>query len=213
MTERYALMWSGGKDSALAVSRAQSLGLDVTKLLNFYDVTTGRVRFHATTVTMLQVQAEALGIELRAVGSTWADMDVRFSQELTTLRSDGFDGVVFGDIHLGDVRAWYEERVTAAGLRHVEPIWGESPPKLVEEFVEAGGRAVITCVDLSRLDSSWLGRLIDERFWMRSAKLGSMPAAKTANTIPSLSQGRCSNTLWPGAPGRSTLSQDSCSST
>lgn len=164
MTERYALMWSGGKDSALAVSRAQSLGLDVTKLLNFYDVTTGRVRFHATTVTMLQVQAEALGIELRAVGSTWAEMDVRFSQELTTLRSDGFDGVVFGDIHLGDVRAWYEERVTAAGLRHVEPIWGESPPKLVEEFVEAGGRAVITCVDLSRLDSSWLGRLIDEHF-------------------------------------------------
>ena len=149
MTERYALMWSGGKDSALAVSRAQSLGLDVTKLLNFYDVTTGRVRFHATTVTMLQVQAEALGIELRAVGSTWAEMDVRFSQELTTLRSDGFDGVVFGDIHLGDVRAWYEERVTAAGLRHV---------------VEAGGRAVITCVDLSRLDSSWLGRLIDEHF-------------------------------------------------
>ena len=103
MTERYALMWSGGKDSALAVSRAQSLGLDVTKLLNFYDVTTGRVRFHATTVTMLQVQAEALGIELRAVGSTWAEMDVRFSQELTTLRSDGFDGVVFGDIFLEDL--------------------------------------------------------------------------------------------------------------
>jgi diphthamide synthase (EF-2-diphthine--ammonia ligase) len=35
---------------------------------------------------------------------------------------------------------------------------------LVREFVDSGGRAVITCVDLSRLDSSWLGRVIDERF-------------------------------------------------
>src|SRR5437660_907367 len=178
MTERYALMWSGGKDSALAVSRAQSLGLDVTKLLNFYDVTTGRVRFHATTVTMLQVQAEALGIELRAVGSTWAEMDVRFSQELTTLRSDGFDGVVFGDIHLGDVRAWYEERVTAAGLRHVEPIWQVPSSDLLAEFVGTGGRAVVTCVDLARLDRSWLGRVIDETFVERVASTGIDPCGE-----------------------------------
>jgi len=36
--------------------------------------------------------------------------------------------------------------------------------RLVREFVDAGGRAVITCVDLSRLDSSWLGRIVDEVF-------------------------------------------------
>jgi len=34
----------------------------------------------------------------------------------------------------------------------------------VHEFVETGGRAVVTCVDLSRLDASWLGRTVDERF-------------------------------------------------
>jgi diphthamide synthase (EF-2-diphthine--ammonia ligase) len=37
------------------------------------------------------------------------------------LRASGVRGVVFGDIHLADVRAWYEERVKAAGLEHVEP--------------------------------------------------------------------------------------------
>jgi len=41
---------------------------------------------------------------------------------------------------------------------------GESPSQLIREFVEAGGRAVITCVDLSGLDVSWLGRIIDEAF-------------------------------------------------
>ena len=37
MTGRYALMWSGGKDIALALQRAQASGLHVGLLLNFYD--------------------------------------------------------------------------------------------------------------------------------------------------------------------------------
>jgi uncharacterized protein (TIGR00290 family) len=164
MVGRYALMWSGGKDSALALQRARSAGLEVGRLLSFYDRLTGRVRFHATRVAMLEAQAEAVGIELRAVGTTWQEMEAKLGEELTALRSAGFAGVVFGDIHLADVRAWYEARVSAAGLEHVEPIWGDPPAQLLREFVDSGGRAVITCVDLGKLDAGWLGRIVDESF-------------------------------------------------
>jgi len=157
-------MWSGGKDSALALQRATAAGMHVTRLINFHDPVTGRVRFHATRVNMIQAQADAAGIDLRAIGTSWPEIDKRLAAELGALRSEGFAGVVFGDIDLADVRAWFEDRVKAAGLEHVEPIWGEAPTQLVREFVRTGGRAVITCVDLSRLDSSWLGRIIDERF-------------------------------------------------
>ena len=157
-------MWSGGKDSALALQRAKAAGIRVTRLINFHDAPTGRVRFHATRVNMIQAQADALGIDLRAIGTTWPEMDARLAVELAGLRLEGFAGVIFGDIHLVDVRAWFEDRVNAAGLEHVEPIWDEPPTQLVTEFVRTGGRAVITCVDLSRLDSSWLGRIIDEQF-------------------------------------------------
>jgi diphthamide synthase (EF-2-diphthine--ammonia ligase) len=71
---------------------------------------------------------------------------------------------VLGDIHLADVRAWYEERVLAAGLAHVEPLWGEPPLALLDEFVAGGGRAVVTCVELEKLDGDWLGRVIDRAF-------------------------------------------------
>jgi len=81
------------------------------------------------------------------------------------------DGVVskvnllpFGDIHLADVRAWYEERTRAAGLEHVEPLWGDSPRALIREFIAIGGRAVLTCVETAKLDESWLGRIIDDAF-------------------------------------------------
>ena len=157
-------MWSGGKDSALALQRASAAGIEVARLINFYDAATGRVRFHATRVDMIQAQAKALGIELRAIATLWPEMEGRLAEELATLRSEGLAGVVLGDIHLADVRAWYEERVTAAGLEHVEPLWAEKPAQLLREFVETGGRAVITCVDGARLDASWLGRIIDARF-------------------------------------------------
>ncbi len=178
MSAKYALMWSGGKDSALALQRATAAGVHVTRLINFHDAVTGRVRFHATRVNMIQAQADAAGIELRAIGTSWPEMEARLAAELAAMRSDGFAGVVFGDIHLADVRAWYEDQVKAAGLEHVEPIWGEEPIHLVREFVEAGGRAVITCVDLSRLDSAWLGRIIDERFLVEIAATRADPCGE-----------------------------------
>jgi uncharacterized protein (TIGR00290 family) len=157
-------MWSGGKDSALALDRARRAGLDVRTLLTFHDAETGRVRFHATRVEVIRAQAAAVGVELIAVATSWPEMEAALASQLRDLAGAGYAGVVLGDIHLVDVRAWYEERVTAAGLEHVEPLWGEPPSGLLAEFVGGGGRAVVTCVDLDRLDESWLGRVVDPDF-------------------------------------------------
>ena len=80
---------------------------------------------------MIEAQAAAIGIPLVAIGTTWEQMEARLVEELAAIRSEGFAGVVLGDIHLADVRAWYEQRVSAAGLQHLEPIWGEPPAKLL----------------------------------------------------------------------------------
>jgi uncharacterized protein (TIGR00290 family) len=171
-------MWSGGKDSALVLDRARRAGMNVERLLSFYDQATGRVRFHATRVAMLESQAAACGVEMRAIGTSWPEMEAALHQELSLLRSDGFTGVVLGDIHLADVRAWYEDRVRAAGLEHVEPIWGEPPSLLLDEFVGSGGRAVVTCVELARLDQAWLGRIIDQRFAADIARTDADPCGE-----------------------------------
>jgi uncharacterized protein (TIGR00290 family) len=172
MSDRHALMWSGGKDSALALDRASKQGIEIARLISFYERDTQRVRFHFTRVEMLEAQAASLDIELHAIPTTWPEMDSELRHELSSLRGEGFGGVVFGDIHLADVRAWYEERVTGVGLKHLEPLWGEPPQRLLEEFVSSGGRAVITCVELATLDESWLGRVIDDRFASEIASTG-----------------------------------------
>jgi uncharacterized protein (TIGR00290 family) len=175
---RCALLWSGGKDIALALARARAMGIQVDRLLSFFDSATGRVRFHATRVEMLEAQAASIETELRAIPTTWAEMETSLKRELRSLAEEGFSGVVLGDIHLADVRAWYEERVTAAGLEHIEPIWGEPPQQLLEEFVSSGGRAVVTCVELAKLDETWLGRVIDQGFANEIAGTGVDPCGE-----------------------------------
>jgi uncharacterized protein (TIGR00290 family) len=159
---RYAVMWSGGKDSALALERARERSLEVAALLNFIDAASGRVRFHATRRELIAAQAAAIGVPLRQLPTTWEEFPGTFEGALDALAREGYAGVVFGDIHLADVRAWYEERVRGAGLDHVEPLWGDPPAELLREFASRGGRAVITCCELAKLDERWLGRVIDE---------------------------------------------------
>jgi uncharacterized protein (TIGR00290 family) len=133
--------------------------------VTFGDAASERIRFHATSRDMVERQVAATVVGRgRQVFTTWEAMPSALERLLAELRRAGYAGVVLGDIHLADVRAWYEERVRGAGLEHVEPLWGDDPAALLAEFVAGGGRAVVTCVDAERLDPSWLGRVIDEAF-------------------------------------------------
>ena len=178
MSGPYALMWSGGKDCTLALQRATAKGLLITILVNIHDPQTGRVRFHATDVDLIAAQARSLGVSLMPVASPWSDMDSRLRATFASLKKDGYAGVIFGDIHLADVRAWYEDRVRAAGLEHVEPLWGEDPGALVDEFIGSGGRAVLTCVDTTKLGPEWLGRVPDPSFVAQIRAAGCDPSGE-----------------------------------
>ena len=171
-------MWSGGKDSALALWRARKRGLQVDWLVNVYDRATERVRFHATPIAAIARQAEAAGVALVRVPTDWPTFDASLRETFDALVQQGCSGLIFGDIHLADVRGWYEERTRAAGLEHVEPLWGEPPATLLSEFVGIGGRAVITCVETAKLDESWLGRVIDDTFAHDIAATGIDPCGE-----------------------------------
>src|SRR5437660_1610417 len=124
-------MWSGGKDGAFAVWRGRERGLDVRLLLNFYDAPSRRVRFHATRAEVIAAQAAATRIPLRQIATTWEDFEGAFRGALANLKAEGFDGVIFGDIHLADVAADVARETVAAwpdlamGTRSARPkAWG-----------------------------------------------------------------------------------------
>lgn len=157
-----ALCTGSGKDATLALHRARDAGLDVRVGLNLHDADTGRVAFHGTRATLVEAHCLALGLDPVLVPVAAGDFERTFVESLRGLAARGVRGVVFGNVHLADVRAWYEERVRAAGLEHVEPLWGDSPADLVREVAALGYRALVVSVDLEQGRAAWLGRELDE---------------------------------------------------
>ncbi len=94
--------------------------------------------------------------------TTPATFEQDFLSALQDLRADGIGGLIFGNIHLADVRAWYEGRVRAAQLEHVEPLWGEAPSSIVREVLARGYSTILTCTEDATTDPDWLGRPLSE---------------------------------------------------
>jgi len=154
-------MSSGGKDCTLALDRARRQGYDVRYLANIYEGLTGRIRFHGLRRELIETQAWATGLEPILDHTHPEDFEPVFQRLLQGLKARGCAGVLFGNIHLADVRAWYEERVIASGLAHIELVWGEPSMELVHEVVERGYHGLVVSVDLSQAAAPFLGRELD----------------------------------------------------
>jgi diphthine-ammonia ligase len=203
----FAVMWSGGKDSCLALARAVQDGLAVDRLVNFYDAGSDRVRFHAIRKEIIAAQAAALDCELTQVGTDAAGYSDAFRGALKSVREQGYRGVIFGNIHLRDVRAFCESASSEVGLEHVEPLWGEDPGRLVSDFVERGFKAVLTCCQLEKLDARWLGRELDARFIEDIHTLGGVdPCGENGEYHSCVTGGPLFRNPLPLRPGRSRIS-------
>lgn len=161
--------WSGGKDSAIALWTAQqNPDLDIRYVLTTVNQTHSRVSMHGVREALLDQQAERLRIPLRKVYlPEQAPMELynqRMKEALSELSSEAIHTSLFGDIFLQDLREYREKELAAVGWNALFPIWGRSTTELFVEVLRQGFRAVIVCVNAGYLDSSWIGRELDESF-------------------------------------------------
>ncbi len=170
----YAVAWSGGKDSLHALHRAERRGYRVTHLFNIYEASSGRVRFHGVRRELVVAQAEALDLALVQEASGPEAFEEAFDRTLDRLEAEGVQGVVFGNVHLDEIRAWYESRTRAHGFDHAEPLWGGDPLGLVRQYIALGYRSLVVSVDLSCGDPDWIGRELDAAMVRRLMWLGNV---------------------------------------
>lgn len=156
--------WSGGKDSCLAVWRAQRDGVRVETLLTMFEESGERSRSHGLPRELLAEQARAMGCAWRSRSASWRSYEEEFVAELRDLRSDGHTHGVFGDIDLLAHRQWEEKVCAAAGIDLLLPLWHEPRMALVEELWQAGFRSVVVCTDDRFLGAEFCGREFDRAF-------------------------------------------------
>src|SRR5260370_32334865 len=132
-----ALLWSGGKDSCLALYHVRKFhpDIEIVKLVTCLSQAYARVSMHGVRRELVADQADALGLQIEFVVipsaehtscpmahttpcTTFPPNDV-YTQEMLTafarLKAEGVDVIVFGDIFLEDLRAYRDQLLSHAG--------------------------------------------------------------------------------------------------
>jgi uncharacterized protein (TIGR00290 family) len=169
MTEKILFTWSGGKDSSIALYELQAThDYEISALLTTLTEDYERISMHGVRSTLLEKQAESLGLPLEKIyitaNSSNEEYESKMRDTLTHYKSRGVSSVVFGDIFLEDVRKRREENLSKIGMKAVFPIWKRDTNEIAHRFIDLGFKAVITCVDSNALDKSFVGRIFDDRF-------------------------------------------------
>ena len=169
MRPKAIVSWSTGKDSAFALHRTREQGkLEIAGLLSTVTEGFARVSMHGVREQLLDAQAMALNLPCRKVEipspCSNATYEERLAKALETARAQGITHVVFGDLFLEDIRAYREAQLTRLGLQGDFPLWRSDTALLADEMIRSGLRAILTCVDRQKLDSSFAGRAFDHKF-------------------------------------------------
>jgi uncharacterized protein (TIGR00290 family) len=156
--------WSGGKDSCLASYKAIQEGFKVRYLLNFVSKEYKRCCFHGIEAGLLKLQAELTGIPLvqKEVTADMQEYEKEFKAAVNELKAVGVKGMVFGDIYLDEHRDWVERVCKDLEIEPLEPLWDDSPARLLEEFIDLGFKAVVVSCQADKFGKEFVGRQVDK---------------------------------------------------
>ncbi len=163
------IFWSGGKDSALALYRAQQdPEIEIKALICTLNKEYCRISMHGIREEILDIQVAEIGIPLIKMWvpnePTNASYEGVLREVYQQLKRDGIDTVIFGDIFLEDLRAYREQILKEAGLNGYFPLWQKSTGSLIKEFIHLGFKTVTCCISTTCLDENWLGKEINTQF-------------------------------------------------
>ncbi len=165
---RAVISWSSGKDSALALHRLRQSGeVQVVAALTTLTEDFARVSMHGVREELLDRQLQLLGLPGYKVLIPWPCPNDVYEQAmaraLERLKREGITHMVFGDLFLEDVRAYREEKLAGSGITPIFPLWQLGSREVAEAIIDSGIRALVSCVDASKLDRSFAGRTFDRQ--------------------------------------------------
>jgi uncharacterized protein (TIGR00290 family) len=160
--------WSSGKDSAFAFHEARRSGTEIAGVLTTINEVYDRVAMHGVRAELLDRQIAALGVPAIKVPIPSPCPNEIYEAKMEAacagIRAGGIRHIVFGDLFLEDIRAYRIEKLAAAGMEPVFPLWQRPTAPLARDMIAAGLVAHVACLDPRKLPRSFAGRAFDESF-------------------------------------------------
>jgi diphthamide synthase (EF-2-diphthine--ammonia ligase) len=151
------VLWTGGKDCALALDEARRAGIAVGALVTFAPP---RAAFRAHPIPVMAAQARALRLPHRVVELA-PPLEEAYGRAFGALAAEGFSLLVTGDIAPVDGRPnWVRERAAGLPLEVLTPLWGRDRAGLLGTLRARGFRAIVSCVR-PPIPASLCGRPLD----------------------------------------------------
>lgn len=160
---RLGVLFSGGKDSCLALHRAAEVD-EVACLITVVPDNVESFFFHTPNLHMTELQARALGLP---IVTRWTpgieEEEIADLHAACRIARDehGVEGIVSGAV--GSVyQATRVQRVCdGLGLWCFNPLWQLDQLALLDELLERDFLVMVTGVFAPPLDEQWLGRVMD----------------------------------------------------
>jgi diphthine-ammonia ligase len=152
--------WSGGKDSCFALMRAIETEYIPAVLLNVLNEEGKISRSHGIPSAILEAQAEAAGLPIHLISSSWQDYEKNFTGALSQLKQQyNLSHAVFGDIDLQPHRDWEEKVCGNAGLTAILPLWQQDRKELVMQMLNSNIETMIVSCN-TVMGERFLGKII-----------------------------------------------------
>jgi len=169
LKKKAVFVWSGGKDSALALYQIlQDPNYQVTHLLTTVNQQLNRVTMHGVRTTLLEQQAQALQLPLIQVqlpeNPSMVEYENLMAEAFYRLKETGISAAIFGDIFLEDLRVYREQQMNQLGLQAVFPLWQKSTTAIIEQFIQLKFKAVLVCLNAAYFPETYAGIEIDAYF-------------------------------------------------
>jgi len=157
---RVAALVTGGKDSALALSRALKLGYEVKFLVTMFPQREDSWMFHFPNIHLTDLFAKAVEIPL-VKAETVGIKETELKDLKNLLATLDIEGVVSGATSSQYQMERIDKVCRELNLRSVAPLWQEDPLQLLKEITNLNFEVIIVGVYAYGFDLSWLGRKIN----------------------------------------------------
>lgn len=163
--KKYCALFSGGKDSTMALYRAmQKKSCGVVVLLSMIPARDDSYMYHFPNIGLVKYQAEAIGIPIVTKKTSGVppqeNLDLKIALK-EVKEKFGICGVITGTVSSRYQYNIISEICKDLSLEVFAPYWEKPHESLIEDALKEGFEIIITGVFAYGLDDSWLGKKLD----------------------------------------------------